>query len=238
MWPAHIGHSVLCSPFRWCFWWIYSLTADIITVKCYQITSSSAECDVGWNCCWSRLEQIVLYQHRLIGSEPLYLRRDDIFQVIFAHLFYVLRSSGGTGMAALKDHLSPLCSLSRWQVLNLGQVSITYSHTWHSHFLSPINQLMGDAEAQQKTSFRLWVISMMDPWASWHSPVMCFSGKTYCEHIMQRTSHPWLLSYTFLGFSVMYSLASTRVFDDASIALQVLGLAVGFIVSSSPASIN
>lgn len=54
----------------------------------------------------------------------------------------------------------------------------------------------------------LWVISVMDPWALWHSPVICFGGKTYCEHIMQRISHPWPFSNTSLGFSVMYSLAS------------------------------
>lgn len=51
----------------------------------------------------------------------------------------------------------------------------------------------------------------MDPWAWWYSPVICFGGKTYRRHIMQRSSRAWLLSHTSLGFSVMYSLAGPCV---------------------------
>lgn len=124
-------------------------------------------------------------------------------------VFYVLRS-GGSGPSALKDHLSTLCSLSRWQVLNLGQVSITCSHTWHSHILLPINQTRWwEIRKRRRSGERsLWAISTIDTGALQHGPVICCGGQTYCEHIMQRTSHPWPFSYTSLGFSVMYSLAS------------------------------
>lgn len=131
----------------------------------------------------------------------------------------------------------PLRSLSRWQALNLGQVSITYSHTRHTHILSPINQaswweMLKLSKRRHFQEWSLWVISVMDPWALWHGPVICFGGKTYCEHIMQRISHPWPFSNTSLGFSVMYSFLQARVLDDASIALQVLDLDVSFIILS------
>lgn len=161
---------------------------------------------------WSRVT-IALYQHWLIRSEILYLKRWHFpWDICTPIVFYVLWSSS-TGMAALKDHLSPLCSLSRWQALNLGQVSITYGHTWHTHILSPINktskwEMLMLSTRRHFQEWSLWVISMMDPWALWHSPVYCFGGKTYREHIMQKTSHPWPFFYTSLGFSVMYSLAS------------------------------
>lgn len=161
---------------------------------------------------WSRAT-VALYPHWLIGSETLYFKRwhfpRDICTPIVFHA-----DGGGPGMAALKDHLSSLRSLSRWQVLNLGQVSITCSHTWHTHILSPINQTSWweMLKLSERRRFHEWspgVISVIDPWALWHSPVICFGGKTYCGHIMQRISHPWPYSCTPLGFSVMYSLAST-----------------------------
>lgn len=161
---------------------------------------------------WSRVT-IALDQHVLIGSATLCLKtwhfpEDNCTAIVF----YVLWSSG-TGMAALKDHLSLLRSVSRWKVPNLGQVSIIYSRTWHSHILSTINQtgwweMLKLSKRRRFREWSLWMIRTMDPWALWHGPVMCCGGKTCCKHIMQRISHPWPFSFTTLGFSVMYSLAS------------------------------
>lgn len=63
----------------------------------------------------------------------------------------------------------------------------------------------------KRCRFQEWslcVISMMDPWALWHNPVIRFGRKTYCDRIMQRFSHPWPFSFSSLGFSVIYSLES------------------------------
>lgn len=55
----------------------------------------------------------------------------------------------------------------------------------------------------------LWVISMMDPWALWHSPVICVVEIHTVNTLCMRFSHPWPFPYTSLGFTMIYSLAGT-----------------------------
>lgn len=103
---------------------------------------------------WSRVA-IAANQHVLIGSAT-HLRSWH-FPGRYLHSNCVLRSLEQQRRYGSPEGSSvpPLHSVIRWKVLNLGQASIIYIHSTHSHFIAhQSGRLMGDAEAQQKTAFR------------------------------------------------------------------------------------
>ena len=221
------------------FCFIYTSNTDAITITVYCLNCQSVRYHEVNS--WTGTElAIALDQRQLIGSQVCYLKRWHFpWDICTPIVFYVLRS-GSAGTAALKDHLSLLRSLSRPQVLNLGQVSITYRHTRHSHILSPINQadwweMLKLSKRRRFQEWSLWVISTMDPWVLWHGRVMSFGGKTYCEHIVQGISHPWPYPHTSLGFSVMYSLADMCAWWCIRCSS---GVTPGCVTLSAPASLN
>lgn len=176
---------------------------------------------------------MTLYQHKLIGLHSLF--KEMTFSRRYLH--------------------TNLCFMSSWTAALVWQhsriICLCFAHFPFRpgiHYLKPhLTQSSIDQKswwAKLKLSKRccfqewlLWVISMMDPWALWHSPVICVVG-IHTVNTLCRGSAIHGLFPTLLLTLIWCIVWQARVLDDASIALQVLDLAVGLIILSSPASLN